>query len=305
MKIWDSVYIWCSTEISTVVEILPDWKISKNQNRQLYFISKTSPHRSTSGGGVLSPLIFVLYVSDLQDWLKHLTAPTYADDTLTRTSTKSVADTVSMMEEDAAQVLKYMASNGLVANAKKTSFLLLNAKQADANLEIQVGKESVKRESSAVLLGIRFQDDLKWKPQIYGKGGVISALNSRLYIIRRLQNHRSTRSIRKMVDGIFISKVRYGLQLLGRVRVANEDPECGDLKAIQLILNKLLRLLNGTKVKDLVSTKSMLDKFGILSINQLNAQVKLLEIWKGRKPGGLPSSNQTTISTSYWHVYQS
>ena len=83
-----------------------------------------------------------------------------------------------------------------------------------------------------------------------------------------------------MVDGIFISKVRYGLQLLGRVRVAKEDPECGDLKAIQLVLNKLLRLLNGTKVKDLVSTKSMLDKFGILSINQLNAQVKLLEIWK-------------------------
>ena len=29
-----------------------------------------------------------------------------------------------------------------------------------------------------------------------------------------------------------------------------------------------------------MSTKSMLDKFGILSINQLNAQVKLLEIWK-------------------------
>ena len=47
-----------------------------------------------------------------------------------------------------------------------------------------------------------------------------------------------------------------------------------------MILNKLLRLLNGSKVKDLVSTKSMLDKFGILSINQLNAQVKLLEIWK-------------------------
>ena len=98
-----------------------------------------------------------------------------------------MADTVRMMEEDAEQVLKYMASNGLVANAKKTSFLLLNAKQADVNLVIQVGKESVKRESSAVLLGIRFQEDLKWKSQIYSKGGVLSALNSRLYIIRRLK----------------------------------------------------------------------------------------------------------------------
>ena len=59
-----------------------------------------------------------------------------------------------------------------------------------------------------------------------------------------------------------------------------EDPESGDLNAIQLVLNKLLRTLNGTKVKDQVSIKSMLDKFGILSVNQLNAQVKLLEVWK-------------------------
>ena len=153
--------------------------------------------------------------------------------------------------------------------------MLLNAKHADPDLVIQVGKEAVKRESSAVLLGIRFQDDLKWNTQIHCKGGVLSALNSRLYIIRRLKNHLSMTSIQKMVDGIFISKVRYGLQLLGKVRVKPEDPECGDLKAIQLAMNRLLRTLNGTTVKDLVSTKSMLEKFSILSVNQLNAQVKL------------------------------
>ena len=38
---------------------------------------------------------------------------------------------INGVEEDAKNVLKYMASNGLVANAKKTSFLLLNVKQCD------------------------------------------------------------------------------------------------------------------------------------------------------------------------------
>ena len=47
-----------------------------------------------------------------------------------------------------------------------------------------------------------------------------------------------------------------------------------------MVQNKLLRTLNGTKVKDMISTASLLDKFGILSVNQLNAQIKLLEIWK-------------------------
>ena len=60
----------------------------------------------------------------------------------------------------------------------------------------------------------------------------------------------------------------------------NQDPVCNDLKEIQLVQNKLLRSLNGTRLKDMVSTESLLVKFGILSVNQMNAQVKLLEMWK-------------------------
>jgi hypothetical protein len=90
-------------------------------------------------GGVLSPLVFVLFVSDLQQWLNHSTAPTYADDTPTQTSAKTIAETIILMEEDAKQVLKFMASNGLVANANKTSFLLLNSKQPGTEYSIKIG----------------------------------------------------------------------------------------------------------------------------------------------------------------------
>ena len=231
-------------------------------------------------GGVLSPLIFVLFVSDLQDWLVHSTAPTYADDTTTGTSTTTLAETITRLEEDASKVLSYMASNGLVANAKKTSFLLLNSKGSGIGMSVKIGTEMVPRDDSATLLGIRFQDDLQWKAQIFGKGGLLSALNSRLYIIRRLKSHLSMRSVIKLVDGLFTSKVRYGLQLLGKVRTLKEDTESADFKAIQLVQNKLLRSLNGTKIKDRVSTASLLTKFGVLSVNQLNAQAKLLEMWK-------------------------
>ena len=106
------------------------------------------------------------------------------------------------------------------------------------------------------------------------------ALNSRLYIIRRLKSHLSMKSIMKIVDGLFTSKIRYGLQLYGKVRTTVEDPTCADFKAIQLIQNDLLRLLNGSKIKDRVSIKSLLNKFNVMSVNQLNAQIKLLELWK-------------------------
>ena len=90
----------------------------------------------------------------------------------------------------------------------------------------------------------------------------------------------SFKSVLKLVDGLFTSKLRYGIQLLGKVRTTSEDPECAAFKSLQLVQNNLLRSLNGSKIKDMVSIESMLDKFRMLSANQLNASVKLLEVWK-------------------------
>ena len=81
--------------------------------------------------GVLSPLVFVLFVADLEEWLEHSSAPTYADYTTTGTPGWSVKETIELMEIDAENVLRLMASNVLVANSNKTSFLFLNSKSTD------------------------------------------------------------------------------------------------------------------------------------------------------------------------------
>ena len=254
-------------------------------------------------GGVLSPLIFVLFVSDLQDWLHHSSAPTYADDTSTGTHGKTAQETMEKMEVDAKHVLQYMASNGLVANAKKTSFLLLNSKQTGKDVSLKIGSDTVIRDSSAKLLGMTFEDNQQWKMQVYGKGGLISALNSRLYIIRRLKNHLDRKSLLKVVDGLFMSKIRYGVQLLGRVRLCIEDPESGMFKDIQRIQNNLLRTLNGSQIAEKVSILSMLNKFKMLSVNQLNASVKLLVAWKSLNIDNYPlkvkrqKDNDTGVNT--------
>ena len=38
--------------------------------------------------------------------------------------------------------------------------------------------------------------------------------------------------------------------------------------------------MNSSKLKEKVSSKSILEKFKCLSVNQLNAQMKLLDMWK-------------------------
>jgi hypothetical protein len=123
--------------------------------------------------GVPSPLVFVLYVSDLEDWIVHSSAVTYADDTTTSTHSKELHDLIKKMELDAVLVLKFMASNGLIANPAKTSLLFLNLKNSEEGpIEMKIGKEKVKQENMAKLLGMQFDDTQQWKTHLYNKGGL-------------------------------------------------------------------------------------------------------------------------------------
>ena len=53
--------------------------------------------------------------------------------------------------------------------------------------------------------------------------------------------------------------------------------------AIQKIQNNLTRFLNNAKISDKISTKTLLKNINGLSVNQLNAQIKLTELWKSQK----------------------
>ena len=87
-------------------------------------------------------------------------------------------------------------------------------------------------------------------------------------------------SLKKLVDGLFTSKINYGLQLYGKVRVNNNDPTNEDIKAIQKVQNKMGRFLNSKTLKDKIESKVLLKNINMLFVNQLNAKSKLLEVWK-------------------------
>ena len=83
-----------------------------------------------------------------------------------------------------------------------------------------------------------------------------------------------------VVHSLWMSKLRYGLQLCTRVQIQHEDTKSTAMKSIQQTQNRMLRALNNSKIRDRVSVNSMLNKFNLLSVNQLAAQIKLTEVWK-------------------------
>ena len=98
--------------------------------------------------------------------------------------------------------------------------LFLNTKSASNGgpIEIKIGKELVIQEQKAKLLGIIFNDKQKWKDHVFGKGGLINSLNQNVFLILRLKNFLNNKAILKVAESIFMSKIRYGLQLLGKFK---------------------------------------------------------------------------------------
>ena len=71
-----------------------------------------------------------------------------------------------------------MASNGLIANPKKTAFVLINLKFDPLNeISVKIGNEYVNQSHSAKLLVMTFESSQKWVEHIYGTGGLIPSLN--------------------------------------------------------------------------------------------------------------------------------
>ena len=270
-------------EIYGADELTLNWFRSflSERSQRVKIGSSTSPAlRLVSGvpqGGILSPIIFTLYTADMELWLKTSKLFNFADDTTTDNKGKSLMEIKNRLEEDARNVLAYMASNGLVANQSKTEFLVLNSKEKNPLTEITVGNSVVLRTDHTKLLGIIIEESQEWNHHFKS---LKSSLNQRLFMIRRIKNQIPGTKLISIVHCLWISKLRYGLQLCSKVRMHETDPKSTTMKGLQLTQNRLLRVLNNSKTKDRIPTSTLLKKFDLLSVNQLAGQIKLIETWK-------------------------
>ena len=174
-----------------------------------------------------------------------------------------------------------MAPNGLVANANKTVFMIINLSKSECEnelaKEIMVGEDKVTRSSDTRLLGVSIDDTQKWHVQL---SDLTNSLNNRTFAIRRISNQLPKNEVLKVVQSLWMSKLRYGLQLCNQVRLKSDDPTNNLMEAAQVAQNKMLRMLDRVTLKEHISSSSLLKKYNLPSVNQLAAQIKLVEAWK-------------------------
>ena len=95
-------------------------------------------------------------------WIKHCRLSGYADDTVSSYSSADENEVIDKLKSDAVKILQFMSSNSLVANSKKTGFLLIrNGKQTPLR-SVMVGGEKIEEESEQKILGVTLSNKLTW-----------------------------------------------------------------------------------------------------------------------------------------------
>ena len=141
----------------------------------------------------------------------------------------------------------------------------------------EFGNAEVKESTNEKLLGLWVSNELNWTKHIEE---LEDELSFRLYTLRKLEQSIPKTLLKTVADGIFNSLLRYGLGIFCPVRITENEATPTCINGIRVHFRNVLRLLCGSKREQHTSIKSMLEKLGWLSLNQLACEVRLVETWK-------------------------
>ena len=162
---------------------------------------------------------------------------------------------------------------------------------------IEVEGETILESESEKLLGLVINNQLTWKHHLYGDNynqGLIPQLSSRIGIMKLLSKFMSREKIKYFANGIFYSKLSYGLAVFGNVFNLDKFKEGNsrytsftktDNHRLQVLQNKLNRVLINADYK--TPTSELIAATNSLSIQQLIAYqtaVMAYKITQSQKP---------------------
>ena len=173
-----------------------------------------------------------------------------------------------------AAVVGHFSSNNLVNNAEKASLFFNNGKKAD-NITMEIAEEKIKAVSSEKLLGLQVSASMDWKTHI---DKLLKKLNQRLGLLRRLKNKVPQSKLKIIAEAILTSTARYGIAVYYKTRL-HLDPKCEEQTKLQVVQNKMFRILAGKKQVDKVRVEVLAQKLKLMSINQISGYHLLIETY--------------------------
>ena len=137
-------------------------------------------------GSVLGPLLFIIYMNDLPNALRHSKSIIFADDTTIYLSSNSTNTLLQHINHDLENLTTWFQCNKLSLNISKTNCMYFSKQtEATKNIDITIANRQITQVTSTKFLGIIIDNKLSW---INHTSNVQKKLSSGLYVLNRTKS---------------------------------------------------------------------------------------------------------------------
>jgi hypothetical protein len=121
-------------------------------------------------GSILGPLLFIIYINDWPNCLKHTTPRIFADDTSLTAVGKTLNEAEEIANKDLKNVKVWLSSNKLSLNIAKTEYILIGSRPKINSMDVQptvkIDTCQIKRVKCAKVLAVEIDENLNWEKHI-------------------------------------------------------------------------------------------------------------------------------------------
>ena len=170
-------------------------------------------------GTVLGPLLFLIFVNDMNTCIKHSFISSFADDTRIKKAIASCGDVLEL-QEDLNSVVKWTAENNMMLHEKKFEYVNHSTGESKLLKELPFTSELyqyttpsgtlISPVTSVRDLGVKIKPDLSWSPHI---DDIVDSANKMSSWILSVFSSRDTETMLTLYKTLVRSRVEYSCPL--------------------------------------------------------------------------------------------
>lgn len=250
-----------------------------NKDNKITLSDKSMVLTGVPQGSVLGPLLFLIYINDLNNSLEYMHSINFADDTNLVYSNSDIDELFIDVEYDLENTIDWFRANKLSVNMDKTCYMIFRPrgnKDEPILNRLRVGNNILKEVDSTKFLGVYIDNKLSWTKHVYH---LKSKLHQCKYLLSKVKVLLPEKCCRLIYFAHGHSHLQNGIRIWGSM--INDTQK-------NILNTELINCLNNITTKT-INKVDIYKTLKILDLNQI-CELELLKLGFKYKHNELPEN---------------